>query len=234
MANVESLLKEAKEKYGLEFTKGVTKAGIKEAMNKAEQAKVEEGSTPSNSEETAPVAGGDEPKTAPELDENGGDESQNTSDGVDEGSTPAPSEESAPAEPTPTEPAEPEKTPKEVEDEKKKAEAIEAAQKKEEEEAQAAIEEQKRLEEEAKNPPKKSEGSEIASAIREGLKEGKEDKRIKITADKSVKSMFSVVKNKQTGEVMIRENSTGVLSKVQLKSLEEKEADLQKQEVEEL
>jgi len=127
-----------------------------------------------------------------------------------------------------------EMTPEEKEKAEAAKKATEEALKKEEEEAQAAIEEQKRLEEEAKNPPKKSEGSEIASAIREGLKEGKEDKRIKITADKSVKSMFSVVKNKQTGEVMIRENATGVLSKVQLKSLEEKEADLQKQEVEEI
>lgn len=111
--------------------------------------------------------------------------------------------------------------------------AAEAAQK-EEAEAQAAIEEQKRLEEEAKNPPKQSEGSEIASAIREGLKGNKEDKRIKITSDKHVKSMFSVVRNKDTGEVMLRENSTGVLSKVQLESLEEKEASLQNQEVEEI
>lgn len=127
-----------------------------------------------------------------------------------------------------------EMTPEEKEKAGVAKKAAEEAAKEEEEEAQAAIEEQKRLEEEAKNPPKKSEGSEIASAIREGLKDSKGDKQIKITADRSVQSTFSVVKNKQTGEVMIRENATKVLSKVQLKSIEEKESDLQKQEVEEL
>jgi len=108
---------------------------------------------------------------------------------------------------------------------------IDVVREAEEAEARAAIEEQKRLEEEAKNP-KRSEGSEIASAIREGLAATKEDKRIKISADKSVRSMFAVVRNKKTGEVMLRENATGVLSKVQLRSIEEQEADLQKQEVE--
>lgn len=82
--------------------------------------------------------------------------------------------------------------------------------------------------------PAQSEGSDIAAAIREGLSAGKEDKRIKITSDKHVQSMFSVVRSKRTGEIMLRENSTGVLSKVQLKSIEEKEADLQTEEVDAL
>lgn len=80
--------------------------------------------------------------------------------------------------------------------------------------------------------PAKNEGSDIANAIREGLASTKEDKRIKITADKSVRSMFSVVRSKRTGEIMLRENATGTLSKVQLQSLEEKEASLQSEEVE--
>ena len=79
-----------------------------------------------------------------------------------------------------------------------------------------------------------SEGSEIAAAIAQGMKEAKSDKTIKITSDKSVISRFSPVKNKKTGEVMLRENATGVLSKVQLESLEEKEASLQGEEVEEV
>lgn len=114
--------------------------------------------------------------------------------------------------------------------EKAIAEAVAA----EEAEAQAAIEEQKRLEEEAKKSSGRSQGSEIASAIVEGLKATKEDKRIKIVADKSVKPRFSIVRSKQTGEVMIRENETNTLSKVQLESIEEKEASIQGTEVEEL
>lgn len=77
-----------------------------------------------------------------------------------------------------------------------------------------------------------SEGSEIAKAIAQGMKEAKGDKTIKITIDKSVTPRFGVVKSKKTGEVMLRENETGVLSKVQLESLEEKEASIQGEEVE--
>lgn len=79
----------------------------------------------------------------------------------------------------------------------------------------------------------KSEGAQIAAAIVQGLNETKGGKKILITTDPNIQSMFSVVRNKQ-GEVMIRENATGVLSKVQLESLEEKEASLQGQEVEEI
>ena len=79
-----------------------------------------------------------------------------------------------------------------------------------------------------------SEGSEIASAIAKGMENVGKGRPIKISADKSVQSVFSVVRSKTTGEVMIRENSTGVLSKVQLKSLEEQEASMQGEEVEDI
>lgn len=113
--------------------------------------------------------------------------------------------------------------------------AAEEARIQEEKEQAEAEAEQKRLEAEAKaRKEDRSQGSEIASAIVEGLKATKEDKRIRIKSDRSVVSRYSIVRNKQTGEVMIRENETGLLSKVQLESLEEKEASLQNQEVEEL
>ena len=80
--------------------------------------------------------------------------------------------------------------------------------------------------------PAASEGSQIAEAISQGLKDAKGSKNIKITVDKSVTSRFGVVKSKKTGEIMLRENETGVLSKVQLESLEEKEASIQGEEVE--
>lgn len=78
-----------------------------------------------------------------------------------------------------------------------------------------------------------NQGADIAAAIRDGLASSKEDKSIKIVSDDSVVPRFSLVKNKQ-GEVMIRENETGVLSKLQLQSIEEKEASIQDQEVTEL
>lgn len=79
-----------------------------------------------------------------------------------------------------------------------------------------------------------SQGSEIAKAISEGMKSAGKGRPIKIVADGSIESRFAVVRNKQTGEVMLRENATGTLSKVQLKSIEEKEAEVQEQEVEEI
>ena len=85
---------------------------------------------------------------------------------------------------------------------------------------------------EAPAPAPANEGSEIASAIVEGMKNAGKGRPIKISADKSVQSMFSVVRSKRTGEVMLRENSSGTLSKVQLQSLEEKEASIQNEEVE--
>lgn len=79
-----------------------------------------------------------------------------------------------------------------------------------------------------------NQGADIAAAIVQGLNGAKEDKTIKITSDSNVEPLFSLVRNKQTGEVMIRENATRTLSKVQLESLEEKESSLQDTEVEEL
>ena len=79
-----------------------------------------------------------------------------------------------------------------------------------------------------------SEGSQIAEAIAKGMENVGKGRPIKISADKSVQSIFAVVRSKVTGDVMIRENSTGVLSKVQLKSLEEQEASMQDEEVEEI
>jgi hypothetical protein len=78
-----------------------------------------------------------------------------------------------------------------------------------------------------------NQGSEIAAAIAAGLAGAKEDKSIKIVTDDSVEPRFSVVKNKH-GEVFVRENETGVLSRVQLESIEEKEASIQGQDVEEV
>lgn len=78
-----------------------------------------------------------------------------------------------------------------------------------------------------------NQGSEIATAIAEGFKRSKDDS-FELQAEPGVEPRFTLVKNKQTGEVMIRENETGTLSKIQLLSLEEKEADIQKSEVEEL
>lgn len=80
--------------------------------------------------------------------------------------------------------------------------------------------------------PVSNPGADIAAAITQGLKDAKGEKKIKITIDKSVKSRFGVVRSKRTGEIMLRENETGVLSKVQLESLEEKEASIQNEEVE--
>ena len=82
-------------------------------------------------------------------------------------------------------------------------------------------------------PVAKNEGSEIAQAISEGLKNATGKKGFEVVVDDSIEHRFSVVKNAE-GEVMVRENETGVLSKVQLKSLEEKEASLQEQKVEEI
>lgn len=80
--------------------------------------------------------------------------------------------------------------------------------------------------------PAKSEGSEIARAIAEGLK-GATEKNFKLEPDAGVMPRFSVVKNKQ-GEILLRDNGDGTLSKIQMQSLEEKEASIQNQEVEEV
>ena len=86
---------------------------------------------------------------------------------------------------------------------------------------------------EVKSVEAKSEGLEIAKAISEGLEKATGKKGFQVVVDDSVKHRFSVVKNAE-GEVLVCENETGVLSKVQRKSLEEKEASLQGQKVEEV
>lgn len=78
-----------------------------------------------------------------------------------------------------------------------------------------------------------STASAIAAAITEGLK-GIKDEKFELQEEPGIDHRFSVVRNKQTGEVMIRENETGHLSKIQLESLEEREANIQDTEVEEL
>ena len=98
---------------------------------------------------------------------------------------------------------------------------------------EAKEQEVKPVEREVKPVEVKSEGSEIAQAISEGLAKATGKKGFEVTVDDSVDHRFSVVKNAE-GEVMVRENETGVLSKVQRKILEEKEASLQGQKVEEV
>lgn len=78
-----------------------------------------------------------------------------------------------------------------------------------------------------------NQGNEIAAAIADGFRRSKDDS-FALQEEPGVDHRFTLVKNKQTGEVMIRENETGTLSKIQLLSLEEKEADVQATEVEEL
>lgn len=77
-----------------------------------------------------------------------------------------------------------------------------------------------------------NQGSDIAQAIAEGFKRSKEDS-FELRADEGVENRFSLVKNKD-GEVMLRDNSDGTLSKLQLESIEEKEASIQDQDVTEL
>ena len=74
-------------------------------------------------------------------------------------------------------------------------------------------------------------GEAMASAIRES---SASEKNWVIKADSNINSRFTVVRDKATGEVMLRENANGHLSKIQLKSLEEKDADIQGAEVEEV
>ena len=78
-----------------------------------------------------------------------------------------------------------------------------------------------------------NQGNEIAAAIADGFRRSKDDS-FALQEEPGVDHRFTLVKNKQTGEVMIRENETGTLSKIQILSLEEKEADVQATEVEEL
>lgn len=76
-----------------------------------------------------------------------------------------------------------------------------------------------------------SEASELASVLREAISGSK---NFQITVDENVKSRFSLVKDNETGEIMLRDNDEGSLSEIQMKSLEEKKAELAAREYEEL
>lgn len=73
----------------------------------------------------------------------------------------------------------------------------------------------------------------MANAIVEGLKSVNQ-KNFELNMEEGIEHRFSVVADKSTGEVFVRENETGKLSALQRESLEEKEADLQHREVEEV
>lgn len=73
----------------------------------------------------------------------------------------------------------------------------------------------------------------LAAAINNLAKAGNKD-NFTLEAEEGVEPRFSLVRNKATGEVLLRDNGDGTLSQIQLKSLEEKENDLQDTEVEEL
>lgn len=73
----------------------------------------------------------------------------------------------------------------------------------------------------------------LTAAINNLAKAGNKDNFV-LQAEEGVEPRFSLVRNKSTGEVLLRDNGDGTLSQIQLKSLEEKENDLQGTEVEEL
>lgn len=80
--------------------------------------------------------------------------------------------------------------------------------------------------------PVATDTADIATAIAEGFKQSKSDHFV-LEADAGVEPRFSLVKNAQ-GEVLLRDNGDKSLSKIQLESIEEKEASIQNQEVTEL
>lgn len=77
-----------------------------------------------------------------------------------------------------------------------------------------------------------NQSADIAQALVQGLKDAKGG-NFELKPDEGVEPRFTLVKNKE-GKVLIRENENGHLSEVQLKSIEEKEASIQDQEVTEL
>ncbi len=84
----------------------------------------------------------------------------------------------------------------------------------------------------AANTAETNHNADMAAALVQGLKEVKGG-NFQLKPDEGVEPRFSLVKNKE-GKVLVRENETGHLSEVQLKSIEEKEASIQDQEVEEI
>lgn len=257
MANKEELLAEANSK-GLEVPEGATKAEIQtlldghvEETTPAEQADkdveksgvqgVTEGSTVNED------AGEGEPDA---VSEGANDEDQTVAaqadgiDGVDRDHTPATSnpEEAAAARAG----VQPERLNDPKQNREPKNEFEKSNQKVTEEERQAAQEVSdmttQAREEESATPNElgatdaertSNQANEIADAIADGFRRSKDDS-FTLQEEPGIDHRFSLVKNKQTGEVMIRENETGTLSKIQLLSLEEKESDVQKTEVEEI
>lgn len=255
--NKEELLAEAKEK-NIEVPEGSTNAEIQDLLDKqtdettpAEQAEedvdksgvqgVTEGSTVNED------AGADEPDA---VSDGANDEDQTVApqvdgiDGVDRDHTPATSEpeEAAAARAgvdetrlnDPMQNREPrnefeEENQKVTEEERQAAQKVSDMTTKEREDKSPAPSETAKSD--ALDTVAANEG--LATAIAEGFKRSKNDS-FELQAEPDVEPRFTLVKNKQTGEVMIRENETGTLSKVQLLSLEEKEASIQNSEVEEL
>lgn len=83
--------------------------------------------------------------------------------------------------------------------------------------------------------PEAQTGNAIADAISTGLANALDSSKpkIKIETDPAVQSRFSIVKN-SGGEIFVRDNSTSKLSELQLESIEEKNAAIQGEEVQEL
>lgn len=80
-----------------------------------------------------------------------------------------------------------------------------------------------------------NQGNEIAQAIAAGFKRASDGRdNFELQPEEGITPRFSLVRNKSNGEVLLRDNGDGTLSQIQLKSLEEKENDLQGTEVEEL
>ncbi len=80
-----------------------------------------------------------------------------------------------------------------------------------------------------------NQGNDIAEAIAAGFKRASDGRdNFELQPEEGITPRFSLVRNKSNGEVLLRDNGDGTLSQIQLKSLEEKENDLQGTEVEEL
>ena len=86
--------------------------------------------------------------------------------------------------------------------------------------------------------PAAGQSDEALAAIAQGMQAIAEaqnaGKNFKIETDDNIQHRFSVVRDKATGTIMTRENDSGKLTPVQLSSLEEKQAEAQNVEVEEV
>lgn len=86
--------------------------------------------------------------------------------------------------------------------------------------------------------PAVGQSDEALAAIAKGMQAIAEaqnaGKNFKIETDDNIQHRFSVVRDKATGTIMTRENDNGKLTPVQLSSLEEKQAEIQNAEVEEV